>query len=90
MTSNVASSKSGGGAPSGLNGPIGTADVRISAGTLLGNVTTEEITVVVSVVRSVMSSVTGPAVSVTVVETTSFVFWTVVRAETTSVVVTVA
>lgn len=32
VTSNVASSKSGGGAPSGLNGPIGTADVRMRAG----------------------------------------------------------
>lgn len=90
VTSNVASSKLGGGAPSGLKGPIGTADVRIRAGTLLGNVTTEEKTVVVSVVSCVTSSVTGPAVTVTVVETTSFGFATVVKTGTTYVVVTVA
>lgn len=90
VTSNVASSKSGGGAPSGLNGPIGTADVRMRAGTLLGNVTTEDVTVVVSVVSCVTSSVTGVTVRVTVTETTSLVFSTVVRAGMTYVVVTVA
>lgn len=91
VTSNVASSKSGGGAPFGLNGPIGMADVRMRAGTLLGNVTTEDMTVVVSVVSSVIASVTGLAVSVTANETTSLGFSTVARAGTTTyVVVTVA
>ena len=55
---------SGGGAPSALKGPRGTAEVRIRAGTLLGKVTMEVVMVVVAVVTSVMSSVTGVAVTV--------------------------
>lgn len=90
VISNALSSRFGGGAPSGLNGPIGTADVRMRAGTLLGNVTTEDMTVTVSVVSSVIASVAGITVSITVTETTSLVFSTVVRAGTTYVVVTVA
>ena len=65
VTSKVASSKSGGGAPLGLKGPIGTAEVRMRAGTLSGKVTMEVVIVVVSVVCSVTSSVTGVAVTVT-------------------------
>ena len=65
VTSKVASSKSGGGAPPALKGPIGTAEVRMRAGTLLGKVTTEVVMVVVSVVMSVTPFVTGVAVKVT-------------------------
>ena len=65
VTSKVASSKSGGGAPPALKGPIGTAEVRIRAGTLLGKVTMEVVMVVVSVLTSVMLFVTAVAVTVT-------------------------
>ena len=65
VTSNVASSKSGGGAPFGLVLPIGVAEVRIRVGTLLGKVTMDVVMVVVSVVKSVMSFVAAVAVTVT-------------------------
>lgn len=65
VSSYVASSMSGGGAPPALKGPRGTAEVRMRAGTLLGKVTMEVVMVVVAVVTSVMSSMTGVAVMVT-------------------------
>lgn len=55
---------SGGGAPPALKGPKGTAEVRIRAGTLLGNTTMVEVIVEVAVAASVMSFVTGVAVTV--------------------------
>lgn len=56
---------SGGGAPPCWKGPFnGTAEVRMRAGTLLGNVTMLEVMVVVGVVRSVTSSVIGVAITV--------------------------
>ena len=65
VTLKVASSKSGGGAPFALNGPIGTAEVRMRAGTLLGKEAMEVVMVVVSVVKSVILSVTASAGTVT-------------------------
>ena len=55
---------SGGGAPSGLKGPSGTAEVRIRVGTLLGKVTMDEVMVEVVVATSVTSFVIGVAVIV--------------------------
>lgn len=55
---------SGGGAPLALKGPRGTADVRMSAGTLLGKVTDDVVMVEVAVTTTVISFVTGLAVTV--------------------------
>lgn len=65
VTSKVTSSKSGGGAPLALNGPIGVAEVRIRGGTLLGKVAIEVVMVDVSVVTSVILFVSAFAVTVT-------------------------
>ena len=56
---------SGGGAPPANNGPFnGTADVKMRAGTLLGKVTKVVVMVEVAVAMSVISFVTGVAVTV--------------------------
>lgn len=55
---------SGGGAPSELKGPNGTAEVRMRVGTLLGKVTMDEVMVEVVVATFATSFVIGVAVIV--------------------------